>query len=134
MAAVRSELEVLLGLTAVEACALELDDSVVGALVAVGSRPFDDRRPAPAGNVLSSHVSLALANARAVGHKLREVEEEAQLEAAAVRERAAGESVRRAIEAQDAERARLARELHDEAGPGADGDRGGPAGPRGRRP
>jgi signal transduction histidine kinase len=61
-------------------------------------------------------VALALANARAVGDKLRQLEEEARREAAAARERAAGESVQRAIEAQDAERARLARELHDEAG------------------
>ena len=115
MGAVRSELERTLGATAVEACALELDDAIVGALVAVGSRPFDDdaRRLLA---TFSSHVALALANARAVGAKLRQVEEEARREAAAVRERAAGESVRRAIEAQDAERARLARELHDEAG------------------
>ncbi len=115
MGAVRSELERTLGVTAVEACALELDDAIVGALVAVGSRPFDDdaRRLLA---TFSSHVALALANARAVGDKLRRVEEEARREAAAARERAAGESVRRAIEAQDAERARLARELHDEAG------------------
>jgi signal transduction histidine kinase len=115
MGAVRSQLEGTLGATAVEACALELDDAIVGALVAVGPRPFDDdaRRLLA---TFSSHVALALANARAVGDKLRQVEEEARREAAAVRERAAGEGVRRAIEAQDAERARLARELHDEAG------------------
>ena len=70
MGAVRSELERTLGATAVEACALELDDAIVGALVAVGSRPFDDdaRRLLA---TFSSHVALALANARAVGHKLR---------------------------------------------------------------
>jgi signal transduction histidine kinase len=115
MAAVRSALGRSLGAAAVEACPLELDDQVVGALVAVGSRPFDDdgRRLLA---TFSSHVALAIANAQAVGAKLRQVEEEARREAAAARERAAGESVRRAIEAQDAERARLARELHDEAG------------------
>ena len=115
VAGVRTGLERRLGAAAVEACALELDDQVVGALVAVGSRPFDDdaRRLLA---TFSSHVALALANARAVGEKLRQVEEDARREAAAARERAAGEGVRRAIEAQEAERARLARELHDEAG------------------
>ncbi|HSJ73335.1 MAG TPA: GAF domain-containing sensor histidine kinase [Miltoncostaeaceae bacterium] len=115
MGAVRSALERTLGAVAVEACALELDDVVVGALVAVGSRPFDDHARRLL-STFSSHVALALANARAVGAKLKEVEEDARREAAAARERAAGEGVRLAIEAQDAERARLARELHDEAG------------------
>jgi signal transduction histidine kinase len=100
---------------AVEACALEVGDEVAGALVAIGSRPFDDdaRRLLA---TFSSHVAIALANARSVAAELERVQEAAHREAAAARERAAGEGVRRAIEAQEAERARLARELHDEAG------------------
>jgi signal transduction histidine kinase len=113
--AVRERLERLVGAEAIEACSLELDDETVGALVAVGSRPFDaDARRLLA--TFSSHVAIALANARAVGAKLDRVKEAARREAVAARERAAGESVRRAIEVQDAERARIARELHDEAG------------------
>jgi signal transduction histidine kinase len=114
-AAVQAELQRALGVAAVEVCELELDGEVVGALVAVGSRSFDEdaRRLL---STFASHVALALANARAVEEKLRQVEDDARREAAAVRERAAGDAVRRAIEAQDAERARLARELHDEAG------------------
>jgi signal transduction histidine kinase len=104
-----------LGAATVEACPLELDGSVVGALVAVASRPFDDdaRRLL---STFSTHVALALANARAVHARMQEVEADAQREAEAALRRAADEGMRRAIEAQDAERARLARELHDEAG------------------
>jgi len=113
--AVEEALRRRLGAAAVEACALEIDDAVAGVLVAVGPRDFDDdaRRLLA---TFSSHVAIALANARAVGAELDRVHEAARREAAAARERAAGEGIRRAIEAQDAERARLARELHDEAG------------------
>jgi signal transduction histidine kinase len=115
MAAVEEALARRLGAAAVEACALEVEDEVAGALVAVGSGPFDaDARRLLA--TFSSHVAIALANARAVEAELRRVQEAARREAAAARERAAGESVRRAIEAQEAERSRIARELHDEAG------------------
>jgi signal transduction histidine kinase len=115
MAGVRAELARRLGAAAVEACALEVGGETAGALVAVGSAPFDaDARRVLA--TFSSHVAIALANARAVGAELARVQEAARRDAAVVRERAAGESVRRAIEAQEAERARLARELHDEAG------------------
>jgi signal transduction histidine kinase len=113
--ALRKGLAERLGAAAVEACALEIGGEVAGALVAVGTRPFDDdaRRLLA---TFSSHVAIAVANARAVGAELARVQEAARREAAVVRERAAGESVHRAIEAQEAERARLARELHDEAG------------------
>jgi signal transduction histidine kinase len=115
MAVLQATLARRLGAAAVEACALEIRGGVAGALVAVGARPFDDdaRRLLA---TFSSHVAIALANARAVGAELARVQEAARRDAAVVRERAAGESVRRAIEAQEAERARLARELHDEAG------------------
>jgi signal transduction histidine kinase len=115
MSVVRSELSHGLGAASVEACALEVQGEVAGALVAMGPRPFD----AHARTLLatfSSHVAIALANARAVGAELERVQDAALRESALARERAAGEGVRRAIEAQEGERARLARELHDEAG------------------
>jgi signal transduction histidine kinase len=83
--------------------------------VALGPRPFDEHARTVL-ETFSSHVAIALANARAVGAELARVQEAARRDAALARERAAGEGVRRTIEAQEAERARLARELHDEAG------------------
>jgi len=115
MSVVGAELSHGLGAAAVEACALEVDGEVAGALVALGPRPFDEHARTVL-ETFSSHVAIALANARAVGAELARVQEAARREAALARERAAGEGVRRAIEAQEAERARLARELHDEAG------------------
>jgi signal transduction histidine kinase len=115
MGLLTAQLERDLAAATVEACPLELDGRVAGALVAVASRPFDDdaRRLLA---TFSTHVALALANARAVRARVQEVEAQAQRQAEAALRRAADEGVRRAIEAQDAERARLARELHDEAG------------------
>jgi signal transduction histidine kinase len=115
MSVVRSELSHGLGARSVEACELEVEGEVAGALVALGPRPFDEHARTLLAT-FSSHVAIALANARAVGAELARVQEAARREAALARERAAGEGVRRAIEAQEAERARLARELHDEAG------------------
>jgi signal transduction histidine kinase len=73
--------------------ALEVSGTLAGALVAVGERPFDDdaRRLL---ETFSSQVAVALVNARAV----------------------AAERVLVRAAAQEAERARIARELHDEAG------------------
>ena len=132
MGAVRSELERTLGVTAVEACALELDDAIVGALVAVGSRPFDDdaRRLLA---TFSSHVALALANARAVGDKLRA----GGGGGAARGRRRAGAGGRRGRAARDRGPGRGARAPRPGAArrgrPGPDGARRAPAGAGGRR-
>ena len=60
---------------------------------------------------LAAQAAVAIGNAQRYGEQERAV-----LNAARARERAAEEGLRRAIEAQEAERARIARELHDELG------------------
>jgi signal transduction histidine kinase len=104
-----------LGAPAVQACVLEVGGETAGALVAVGWQPFDEgaRRLLVA---FSSQVSVALANARRVAVDREQLQETARRETAAAAERAAAEGLRRAVEAQEAERARVARELHDESG------------------
>jgi signal transduction histidine kinase len=104
-----------LGVPAVEACALEVAGETAGALVAVGWQPFDEgaRRLLEA---FSSQVAVALVNARAVATERQHLQEAARRDAAAAAERAATEGLRRAVEAQEAERVRVARELHDESG------------------
>jgi signal transduction histidine kinase len=104
-----------LGAPVVVACALEVGGELVGALVAVGWRPFDTgaRRLL---ETFSSQVAIALANARSIASERDGMREAARREAAAALEQAAAEGLRRAVAAQDAERARVARELHDEAG------------------
>jgi signal transduction histidine kinase len=104
-----------LGAPAVEACALEVGGETAGALVAVGWQPFDEgaRRLLVA---FSSQVAVALANARRVASEREQLQETARRETAAAAEGAAAEGLRRAVEAQEAERARVARELHDESG------------------
>ena len=104
-----------LGAPAVEACALEVDGETAGALVAVGWQPFDEgaRRLLVA---FSSQVAVALANARRVASERAQLQETARRETAAAAEAAAAEGLRRAVEVQEAERARVARELHDESG------------------
>ena len=104
-----------LGVPAVEACALDVGGETAGALVAVGWQPFDDaaRRLL---ETFSSQVAVALANARRVAAEREQLHEAARQEARAAAERASAEGLRRAVEAQEAERARVARELHDESG------------------
>jgi signal transduction histidine kinase len=104
-----------LGAPEVQVCALAVGGVTAGALVAVGWRPFDEgaRRLL---ETFSSQVAVALVNARAVAGERASLLLAAQREAQKIRERAQAESRRRAIEAQEAERARVARELHDESG------------------
>lgn len=62
-------------------------------------------------------LTLAAQAAVAIGNAQRYSEQEqTALQASRERERARADGLRRAIEAQEAERARIARELHDEAG------------------
>lgn len=60
---------------------------------------------------LAAQAAVAIGNAQRYGEQERAV-----LNAARAREHAAEQGLRRAIEAQEAERARIARELHDEVG------------------
>lgn len=104
-----------LGAPAVEACALEVAGETAGALVAVGWQPFDEgaRRLL---ETFSSQVAVALANAGSIARGREQLRETARRETVAAAERASAEGLRRAVEAQEAERARVARELHDESG------------------
>lgn len=113
--ALEARLRETLGAPAVEACALEVAGDLTGALVAVGWRPFDEgaRRLLA---TFSSQVAIALANARAVAAERELMREAVRREAAMAAERAEATGLRRAVEAQEAERTRVARELHDEAG------------------
>ncbi len=94
---------------------LELDGALAGALVAVRGRPFDLAAKRLL-RLLSVQGAIALANARAHSDERERLLASAALEAARAQEQAAAEGFRRAVEAQEAERARIARELHDEAG------------------
>jgi signal transduction histidine kinase len=115
MEALAESLRGSLGAPVVEACALEISGETAGALVAVAWQPFDEgaRRVL---EVFSSQVAVALANAHAIAGDRERLLEDAERDAAAALERAAAEGRRRAVEAQEAERARVARELHDESG------------------
>lgn len=65
---------------------------------------------------LAAQAAVAIANSRAATEERRHLEETAALATARERERAAAEGHRHAIRAQEAERLRIARELHDETG------------------
>lgn len=98
-----------------EVVPLVIDSETAGVLVAVRGGRFDDgaRRLL---RLLSTQAAIALANARAYTEERERLLTSAAVQAARAQEQAAAEGYRRAIEAQEAERARIARELHDEAG------------------
>ena len=114
-AALGSRLAEALAADAVEVATLQLGGELAGALVALGPRPFDEgaRRLLA---TFSSQVAVALTNARAYAEERERLLTSAAVQAAREREQAAAEGHRRAIAAQEAERARIARELHDETG------------------
>lgn len=66
--------------------------------------------------VLAAQAAAAISNARTAAEERERITESAALAAAREREAAAAEGHRRAIRAQEAERVRVARELHDETG------------------
>jgi signal transduction histidine kinase len=94
---------------------LEVGGDRIGVLAAVMRAHLDDssRRLLA---TLASQASIAIANAETFAQERRRLRESAQVQAADARASAAAEGLRQAIEAQEAERARVARELHDEAG------------------
>jgi len=94
---------------------LEVDGDRVGVLAAVARSPMDSRGRRLLAT-LASQASIAVANAETFAAERRRLRESAQIQAADARASAAAEGLRQAIEAQEAERARVARELHDEAG------------------
>lgn len=96
---------------------VRLGDEVFGNLYLTdregGAFTEDDERLAL---VLAEQAASAIANARAVEDERARLTESAALAAARERQQAAAEGHRRAIRAQEAERVRVARELHDETG------------------
>jgi signal transduction histidine kinase len=96
---------------------VRLGDTVFGNLYLTDREdgPFtaDDERLAL---VLAAQAASAIANARAAAEERARLTESAALAAARERQEAAAEGHRRAISAQEAERVRVARELHDETG------------------
>lgn len=96
---------------------VRLGDQVFGNLYLtdrVGG-PFTDDDESVA-LVLAAQAAAAISNARTVADERRRMAESAAMAAAREREAAAAEGHRQAIRAQEAERVRVARELHDETG------------------
>jgi signal transduction histidine kinase len=99
----------------VEAVELRVGSELAGVLAAVGDTMagFGARAVMQA---VASQLALALANERARFAEHERVAAATALDLARERERSTAEGFRRAIRAQEAERGRIARELHDEAG------------------
>lgn len=93
--------------------AIALGDEVLGAVIAVGVFDDDDRALV---DDAASELMLAFAVERVMGSERERVLAASALEVARARETAASDGLRRAIAGQEAERARIARELHDESG------------------
>jgi len=104
-----------LGASTVEVEPLELGGDTVGALAAVTRFPIEEggRRVL---SLFASQAAIAIANAETFAAERARLRESAKVQAAEARASAAAEGLRQTIEAQEAERARIARELHDEAG------------------
>lgn len=99
----------------VEVEPLEVGGDRVGVLAAITRGPMDEtaRRLL---SLFASQAAIAIANAEAYAAERARLRESAQIQAAEARAAAAAEGLRQTIEAQEAERTRVARELHDEAG------------------
>jgi signal transduction histidine kinase len=106
-------LRALAGAAHCELAWLRIGGERVGLLAACGDRTFDDsdRRLL---DTFSSQAAIAVANAKTFADERERLLASAEVVAARERETAAEEGLRRAIAAQEAERARIARELHDE--------------------
>jgi signal transduction histidine kinase len=99
----------------VEAVEIHMGGEIVGALAAGGEAIADDGARTIM-RAVAGQLMLAIANERALAAERERVLASAALEVARARERATAEGFRRAVQAQESERARIARELHDEAG------------------
>lgn len=104
-----------LGVDEVEIEPLEVGGDPVGVLAAVSRSPMD-RTARRLLSLFASQAAIAIANAEAYAAERARLRESARIQAAEARATAAAEGLRKTIEAQEAERTRVARELHDEAG------------------
>ncbi len=110
-----AELRRLLPGTDVDVHPLGVEGGRRGVLAAVSRAPIDDAARYTL-SLFARQATVALANAEAYEAERRRLGESARLQAAEARAAFTAEAMQRAIDAQEAERARIARELHDEAG------------------
>ncbi len=94
---------------------LAVQGRTVGALVVVGHRD-DDGWQGRIIEVLAQHIGVAVANASAMSEQEARLEEQSEQRLREVRELMEQEVRSRTLAAQEDERSRVARELHDEAG------------------
>ena len=99
----------------VEAVELRVGSELAGVLAVAGDTIGDFGAKAVM-QAVASQLALALANRRARVAEHERAAAATALDVARERERTTAEGFRRAIRAQEAERGRIARELHDEAG------------------
>ncbi|MFN8123657.1 MAG: GAF domain-containing sensor histidine kinase [Thermoleophilia bacterium] len=99
----------------VEVVPLRVAGELVGALGTAGEDVAEDGVRAML-SAVGNQLALAVANERAMHAERERAHAAVALQLARANERATAEGFRRAIQAQEAERARIARELHDEAG------------------
>lgn len=99
----------------VEVVALRVAGDLVGAIGAAGEDVAEDGVRAML-SAVGNQLALAVANGRAIDAERERAHAAVALQLARANERATAEGFRRAIQAQESERARIARELHDEAG------------------
>lgn len=99
----------------VEVVGLRVAGALVGALAAAGEEVSEDGVRAML-TAVGNQLAMAVANGRAIAAERERAHAAVALQLARANERATAEGFRRAIQAQESERARIARELHDEAG------------------
>jgi len=95
---------------------LRAGGQLVGVLLAAGERSEAGEAVRAVLGAIGAQVAIAIVNERVIVAERDRLAAAGALQVATERERATAEGFRRAIRAQEAERARIARELHDEAG------------------
>ena len=99
----------------VEVVGLWVGGELVGAIGAAGEEVAEDGVRAVL-SAIGNQLALAVANGRALTAERDRAQATTALQLARANERATADGFRRAVQAQESERARIARELHDEAG------------------
>lgn len=94
---------------------LQVGSNTVGVLVVLSHGSLSEWHSSII-DILSEHVAMAISNAEAFSDERRRLVDEADQRAHEIEERLAQEAQSKALLAQEHERARVARELHDESG------------------